>query len=312
MLELSPMKRGLSVAGRFLLWFLCAEIVETLILAAGPLTDSASGSAPFRLIFWAGYALESLPASAAIALLGAGFLATRTLRHRLSGYLILGTLTVSLLGGGTWLFRGLESPPEPFPNRSPASASPRDLAPYFVRSLSGDKAAGIVYARPAGSEPRLVWAASGTYARDKGFLLVDRISLPLADARPRGSPDPLPGFRELRTWYLELGRGDRFQALAASIGTALLIVGLWPLSRLFRWPLIGAFAVITAFVLLGSLHGVLRSPAAGDLAALIGLRVPGTLLVGILAGAIGLALILLDFALCPSFSSLRRNRGRPR
>ncbi len=306
------MKRGLSVAGRFLLWFLCVELVETLILAAGPLTDSASGSVPFQLVFWAGYALESLPASAAIALLGAGFLATRTLRHRLSGYLILGTLTVSLLAGGTWLSRGFEPPPEPFPDRAPASAPGYVPAPHFVRSVSGDKASGIVYARPAGSEPRLAWAASGTYARDKGVLLVDRTSLPLPDARPRGSSAPLPGFRELRTWYLELGRGDRLQALAASVGTALLIVGLWPLSRLFRWPLVGTFAVLAAFVLLGSLHGALRSPAAGDLAALIGLRVPGPLLVGILAGSIGLSLVFLDFALCPPFSSLRRNRGRPR
>lgn len=306
------MKRGFSVAGRYLVWFLSAVIVETLILAAGPLMNSASGPGSFKLTFWAAYALESIPSAASVALLGAGFLATRTLRHRMSGYLILGTLTASILASGVWASRSLETPPEPFP--AGPSVSTRANAPerYFVRETSGDTASGIVYVRPAGSEPRLSWAASGTFLRDRGILLADRTPLPLGNPGASTIPPPLPGFRELRTWYLELGRGNLFEALAAALGTAALICGLWPLSRLFRWPLVGTFAALAALILLGSLHGVFRSPAAGDLAYLVGLRVPGNLRIGMLAGACGLALVFLDFALCAPFSSVRRNRGRPR
>lgn len=308
------MKRGLSVAGRFVLWFLCAAVGETLILAAGPLMNGASGVGGFHLSFWAGYTVESLPAAAAIALLGAGFLATRTLRHRLSGYLILGTLTVSVLAGGVWLSRGLATPPEPFP-AAPAVSSGSEPSPFFVRAASGDDAEGIVYLRPPGSDPRLVWAASGTYLRDRGILLADRTALPLTVPGMPEAPTPFPGFRELRTWYLELGRGNLFHALAAAAGTAVLICGLWPLSRLFRWPLVGTFAALAAFTLLGSLHGLFRSPAAGELASLMGIRVPGTLLAGILAGSCGVALVFLDVALCEPFSKARRgarrNRGRP-
>ena len=93
-----------------------------------------------------------------------------------------------------------------------------------------------------------------------------------------------------------------------------MICGLWPITRLFRWPLLGTLAALASFVLLGTLHGIFRSPAAVDLANLVGLRVPGTLLVGILTGACGLALVFLDFALCVPFSAsrrARRNRGRP-
>jgi hypothetical protein len=302
------MKRGLSVAGRYLAWFLCAVIVETLILSAGPLLKSASGEVPFQLGFWAGYAVESLPVSVSIALLGAGFLATRTLRHRLSGYLILGTLTAALLTGGVWVSRAMTTPPEPFPASPPASASAP--ARHFVRESSGDTATGIIYVRPSDEGPRLAWAASGTYLRDRGILMAGRTALPLGN--PETSPDPLPGFRELRTWYLELGRGNLFEALAAALGIAVLICGLWPLSRLFRWPLVGTFAALAGLVLLGTLHGIFRSPAAGDLASLVGLRVPATLRAGILAGACGLALVFLDFALCRPFSAARRNRGGPR
>ena len=306
------MKRGLSVVGRYLVWFLCALILETLILAAGPLIKSASGTNSFQLAFWVGYAVESFPVSVSIALLGAGFLATRTLRHRLSGYLILGTLTVSILIGGVWISRTLTTPPEPFPAGPPASAA--DSAPerYFVRDASGDTALGIVYVRPAGSEPRLAWAASGTFLRDRGILLVDRTPIPLGTPGISSDLLALPGFREFRTWYVELGRGNLIEALAAIAGTAALICGLWPLSRLFRWPLVGTFAALAALVLLGSLHGVFRSPAAGDLAFMVGLRVSGTLRVAILTGACGIALVFLDFALAAPFSAARRNRGRPR
>lgn len=308
------MKRGLSVAGRFLLWFLCAAVVETLVLAAGPLMDGASGTDSFKLVYWAGYAVESLPSAAAIALLGAGFLANRTLRHRLSGYSILGALTVCILSGGVWLSRGLSTPPEPFPAGSEEPAPVSGPARYFVRGGSGDTAEGIVYLRPSGTEPRLAWAASGTYIRDRGILVADRTTLPLAGSGVSSAPTPLPGFRELRTWYLELGRRDLLEALAASIGTAVLICGLWPMTRIFRWPLLGTLAALASFVLLGTLHGIFRSPAAVDLANLVGLRVPGTLLVGILTGACGVALVFLDFALCAPFSAIRgarRNRGRP-
>lgn len=308
------MKRGLSVAGRYLAWFLCAVIVETLILAAGPLMKSASGGSSFQLSFWAGYAVESLPVSVSIALLGAGFLATRTLRHRLSGYLILGTLTAAVLSGGVWVSRALTTPPEPFPAGPAASVPASAPARHFVRESSGDTATGIIYVRPSGEGPRLAWAASGTYRRDRGILMADRTPLPLGN--PGSSSDPLPGFRELRTWYLELGRGNLFEALAAALGVAALICGLWPLSRLFRWPLVGTFAALAGLVLLGTLHGIFRSPAAGDLASLVGLRVPATLRAGILAGACGIALVFLDFALCRPFSAARggarRNRGGPR
>lgn len=313
-LELAPMKRGLSVAGRFLLWFLCAAVVETLVLAAGPLMDGASGTDSFQLAYWAGYAVESLPVALAIALLGAGFLANRTLRHRLSGYVILGSLTIGILAGGVWLSRGLSTPPEPFPAGTLEPAPVSGPARYFVRGGSGDTATGIVYVRHSGTEPRLAWTASGTYIRDRGILVADRTTLPLADPGISSAPTPLPGFRELRTWYLELGRRNLLEALAASVGTAALICGLWPITRFFRWPLLGTLAALTAFVLLGPLHGIFRSPAAGDLAALVGLRVPENLLVGILTGACGLALVFLDFALCVPFSatrrSARRNRGR--
>lgn len=304
------MKRGFSVAGRYLAWFLCAVIVETLILATGPLLNSASGADSFQLSFWAGYAVESLPVSVVIALLGAGFLATRTLRHRLSGYLILGTLTAAILTGGVWVARELTIPPEPFPSGPSASVPAAARARYFVRESSGDAAAGIIYVRPAGEEPRLAWAASGTYLRDRGILMADRTPLPLGDSG--SSPAPLPGFRELRTWYLELGRENLFEALAAALGIAALVCGLWPLSRLFRWPLVGTFAALAGAVLLGTLHGIFRSPAAEDLASLVGLRVPETLRAAILAGACGMALVFLDFALCRPFSAARRNRGGPR
>ncbi len=308
------MKRGFSVAGRFIVWLLCAAVVETLVLAAGPLLNGASGTGNFLLSYWAGYAVESLPVAAAIALMGAGFLASRTLRHRLSGYLILGTLTVSVLFGGVWVSRSLATPPEPFP-AGPAASGDSAPVPFFVRASSGDRAEGIVYLRPPGSDPRLAWAASGTYLRDRGILLADRTALPLTPRGLPSAPTPFPGFRELRTWYLELGRGNLFHALAAAAGTAALICGLWPLSRLFRWPLVGAFAALAAFALLGTLHGLFRSPAAGELASLVGIRVPGTLLAGILAGSCGVALVFLDFALCVPFSTsrggARRNRGRP-
>ena len=206
----------------------------------------------------------------------------------------------------------LPCPSGTLPARTALPARPTTPEPYFVRETSGEKASGIVYARPAGTEPRLAWAASGTYIREKGILLVERTPLSLPKTWTPDSISPLPGFRELRTWYLGLGSENPVSALAAAAGMAALICGLWPLSRLFRWSLVGTFAVLASFVLLGPLYEVFRSAAVSDLAGLVGIRVPHTLLVGLISGACGLALVFLDFALCPSLSGPRRNRGRPR
>lgn len=311
-LELAPMKNGFSVAGRFILWFLCMEIVGALVLAAEPLIESAAGRTAFALEYWAGYALESLPLSVIAAVLMSGFTASRRFRHRVSGYILLYILSLSCLEGGVYLSRGLAAPPEPFPAVVPSVSPAGQPLPHFVRASSGDKASGIVYVREAGQEPRLAWAASGTYLFDRGILQVGKTELTLPKATALATSAPIPGLREFRTWYLSLGSENFYLALAAAAGAAALICGLWPLSRLFRWPLVGAFAAGAAVILLGSFHALFRSQTARDLAGLVGIVVPAPLLVGILSGACGLALVLMDFALNPSIAGARRNRGRPR
>jgi len=185
--------------------------------------------------------------------------------------------------------------------------------PYFVRESAGNKASGIVYVQAAGKVPRLAWAPSGTYLFGQGVLLVDRTPLSLPSMKGLAPPSPIPGLSELRTWYLNLGGENPYLALAAAAGIAALICGLWPLSRMFRWPLLGALVSGAALLSIGALQGVFRSPSVQDLAALIGLKVPGPLLIGILSGACGIALVFFDFAVCPSLggASIRRKRGRP-
>ncbi|HSV56724.1 MAG TPA: hypothetical protein VLH39_06405, partial [Magnetospirillaceae bacterium] len=190
------------------------------------------------------------------------------------------------------------------------ASTPKDAPVVFIRSVDGDSAAGIIWVRPAGVKPRLAWAASGTIHRDQGLLRIGYTALPLPRSEVPAKSLPLHGFLELRTWYRELARGDRLHALAAAAGLALLICGLWPLTRLTRWPLVGTFAALAALFQLGPLLAVLRSRTAVDIAAIFGVHLTPALLAGILAGAFGLAMVLLDFALRPSLRESRRDRGR--
>ena len=311
MLELAPMEKGFSLLGRFILCFLIVEIVLTLSLAISPLLESAARTSPFVLAYWAAYAIESFPLSIATAVLYTGFAMTRTLHRRLGGYIILFAASCSILIGGVVLSRKLPHPPESFPTRLSEPISETSRLPYFVRESSGTEAMGIVTVREAGTEPRLVWTASGKYLSDKGALLTGRVSLPAKTVRSGQTVFAVLGFRELRAWYLDLGKEPLHLTLIAVAGTALLLCGLWPLSRLFRWPLIGVFLSGAAWVSLGSLHAVFRSPAVRDLAVLVGLRLPASMLIGILSGACGLALFALDFAICPPLNdaSAGRNRG---
>lgn len=312
MLELAPMKNGLAVIGRFFLWFLGVELFSIIVLAVGQVSV-VPAAVPLPLTYWAGYVLESLPASTAVAVFGAGFVATRRLRRRPSGYLILFLLAVVVLSSGVYLSRGVPTPPDPFRaaaiDRRPKDAS----APWFARTSEETGARGIVYARGAGETPRLAWAAVGKYIPEQGVLLADKTALALPLATADLSSPSIPGMSALRTWYLELGRGNLMQALIAVAGTATLLCGLWPLSRLFRWPLIGCLASGATLLLLGILHSVLRSPSVRDIAEMIGIRVPEAILLAILSGACGMLLLLLDFVLCPALksASARRNRGNP-
>lgn len=299
------MKNGLAVIGRFFLWFLGVELFSIIVLAVGQVSV-VPAAVPLPLTYWAGYVLESLPVSTAAAVFGAGFAATRRLRRRLSGYLILFLLAVGILSSGVYLSRAIPTPPDPFRAATIASHPKDAFPPWLARTSEETGARGIVYVRDAGETPRLAWAAEGKYIPGQGVLLADKTSLDL-------SSPPIPGNSALRTWYLELGRGNLVWALIAVAGTAALLCGLWPLSRLFRWPLIGCLASGATLLLLGNLHSVLRSPSVRDIAEMIGISVPEAILLGILSGACGLLLLLLDFILCSPLkgASARRNRGNP-
>ncbi len=313
MLELAPMKNGISVLGRFLLCFLAMEVLFILLLASGPFLESARGKAPFSPVLWKVYALESVPLAVAVSVYYAGFAATRKLRRRVSGYFLLWGLSLALLCGGVLLSRGVPIPSGSSPAaENPETEAPAPALPYFVRETSGDTASGIVYVREEGEKPRLAWASSGAYSPEKGALIAGRVSLPLAGTRRLVPVSPVPELRDFRRWYLGLGRESLPLALAAATGIAFLLCGLWPLSRMFSWPLIGAMAAGAALLSLGFLHGALTSPSLRSLADLVGLKLPASMMAGILSGACGLSLTLLDFLFRPPLegADTRRRRGR--
>jgi hypothetical protein len=310
-LELAPMKNGLAVIGRFLLCFLGVELLAIIILAAGQLSETSEGAASLSAAFWVGYALESFPIATAVAAFGAGFVATRRLRHRPCGYILLFLLSAGILCGGVYLSKGISAPPEPFPAKAPVPVAQGASMPFFVQSSSGSRAQGIVYVKENKKAPRLAWADTGEYIPAQRLLLADKTAIVLP-ATSLSFPSPsIPGLPEVRAWYLGLGSYDFKQALIAVAGTAALLCGLWPLSRLFRWPLLGFFASGAALTLLGALHSVFRSPSVRELAGIVGLNVSDSILLTILCGACGVALFSLDFVLCPALkgASARRNRG---